>query len=420
MITVACSVFVDLLVQYHVQLLHRWILLLDSQNSLVFSPFLSGGRYLGDVWALDIERLQWRPVSCTSAGDDELPSFQPLAGHRLVAWGTTLLCIGGHTKAKQPKRPLTVWCLDTSSMVWSLLEAKGESAPVNRGGHSVALVGSKLYVFGGEDVMRRPLGDLWALDLESWSWLAPEAGGTPPRDRSAHITTVVNDRWMVVFGGGSLAHCFNDLHVLDTEAMEWFQPELGGEGVPSARAGCAGGRLGSKWFIMGGGDNTGGCTDMVALDLTQLPSGGPVSWELVENVGTHSPIACEGMGVVVAPTAALLLTFGGYNGKYHNTLHLYQPAAAVPEADVAAGRVPAGAKMLNGHATAVSAVARADTHHIVAGKGSTASLPGRYNFTVIMVVADASVCSQQMRCHTQHRKQRMATCRRRCQSCRRR
>ena len=43
-------------------------------------------------------------------------------------------------------------------------------------------------------------------------------------------------RYLIVFGGGSVAHCFNDLHVLDTETMEWSQPPVEGD-QPSARAG---------------------------------------------------------------------------------------------------------------------------------------------------------------------------------------
>ena len=43
-------------------------------------------------------------------------------------------------------------------------------------------------------------------------------------------------RYLIIFGGGSVAHCFNDLHVLDTETMQWSQPPVEGE-QPSARAG---------------------------------------------------------------------------------------------------------------------------------------------------------------------------------------
>ena len=62
------------------------------------------------------------------------------------------------------------------------------------------------------------------------------AAGVAPAARSAHVAAAYKGRYLVVFGGGSVAHCFNDLHVLDTETMEWSQPPLEGD-HPSARAG---------------------------------------------------------------------------------------------------------------------------------------------------------------------------------------
>lgn len=41
---------------------------------------------------------------------------------------------------------------------------------VSRGGHSITLVGSRLFVFGGEDKNRRLLNDLHVLDLETMTW----------------------------------------------------------------------------------------------------------------------------------------------------------------------------------------------------------------------------------------------------------
>lgn len=76
----------------------------------------AGGRYLGDVWALELATLMWRPVSGVKSAPptpqpppregDALPppppagGLPPCAGHALVAWGTQLLCLGGHTKAR--------------------------------------------------------------------------------------------------------------------------------------------------------------------------------------------------------------------------------------------------------------------------------------------------------------------------------
>lgn len=41
---------------------------------------------------------------------------------------------------------------------------------VARGAHSIALVGSSLIMFGGEDRKRRLLNDVNVLDLETMTW----------------------------------------------------------------------------------------------------------------------------------------------------------------------------------------------------------------------------------------------------------
>ena len=39
------------------------------------------------------------------------------------------------------------------------------------------MVGSRLFVFGGEDVLRRPLGELLVLDMQTMQWSRPETTG---------------------------------------------------------------------------------------------------------------------------------------------------------------------------------------------------------------------------------------------------
>lgn len=86
-----------------------------------------GGRYLNDIWALNLDKLTWQQITTTSKPlppvgggqfaeedpDSKTPllnkgtssqagntaALPPSAGHVLVAWGSSLLCIGGHTKA---------------------------------------------------------------------------------------------------------------------------------------------------------------------------------------------------------------------------------------------------------------------------------------------------------------------------------
>jgi hypothetical protein len=43
--------------------------------------------------------------------------------------------------------------------------------------------------------------------------------GTPPSPRSDHAATCHADQYLFIFGGGSHATCFNDLHVLDLQTV---------------------------------------------------------------------------------------------------------------------------------------------------------------------------------------------------------
>ncbi|KAL4422567.1 hypothetical protein ABPG75_008764 [Micractinium tetrahymenae] len=305
-----------------------------------------GGRYLSDTWALNLENLTWKafvhggsakaaasaalPASSAPEGAAVPPPPPPglpaIAGHVAVPWQGNVVLVGGHMKAKESPLEMPVRSLDAKAGTWSAIECgaeEGEDLPRPRGGHSGCLVGSKLFIFGGEDVLRRPLGELLVLNLETMQWSRPETHGTPPGPRSAHAAAVFRDRYLLIFGGGSVAHCNNELRCLDTQTMEWSQPESEGP-VPPPRAGHAGAILGATWFIVGGGNNTSGCADMYALDLSLLGSG-PVQWTLVGNTPVESAIASEGLSLLPVPMAGCMISFGGYNGRYHNAVHVYRP-----------------------------------------------------------------------------------------------
>ena len=86
--------------------------------------------------------------------------------------------------------------------------------------------------------------------------------------------------------------------------------------------------MGDSWYIVGGGNNTSGCTDMLALDLSPLAADNtseePLTWSVVSQQDVRSAIVSEGLTVEAVPSAECLLAFGGYNGKYQNTVQVFK------------------------------------------------------------------------------------------------
>lgn len=62
------------------------------------------------------------------------------------------------------------------------------------------------------------------------------SAGKPPATRSAHSASAYQNRFLLLFGGGSVAHCYDDLWMLDTETMVWSEVPAEGP-VPPPRAG---------------------------------------------------------------------------------------------------------------------------------------------------------------------------------------
>ena len=90
-----------------------------------------------------------------------------------------------------------------------------------------------------KDVLAGIIDDLECLQDMAWSELKSSGGlaDVAPSPRSAHVATAYLDRFLLIFGGGSVAHCYNDLHIFDTDSGTW--EAVATEGTPpSPRAGA--------------------------------------------------------------------------------------------------------------------------------------------------------------------------------------
>ena len=306
------------------------------------------GRYIADTWCLDLENLAWSQVvsgNASSGSSDDVQSgsaLPPSAGHAAVVYNSSLLLVGGHERLERVKgkvktfAPMKVYELDPVAKIWSERATSGVGEdgemPLQRGGHSANLIGgSKLFMFGGENPNRKPSNELWVLDLMTNEWSKPDVSGEAPVARSSHSAVTYLERYIVIFGGGSVASCYNDVSVLDTQTMSWIRPEISGQ-VPPVRAGHASAMLGSLMYMIGGGNNTKGCSDMYSLDLKNLGrERGSLEWVLIGNTPPESAIASEGLSLTCVPMAGCVLSYGGYNGKYHSAIHVYRPESFVLE-----------------------------------------------------------------------------------------
>eukprot|EP00897_Mesotaenium_endlicherianum_P000842 jgi/Mesen1/10759/ME000909S10083 len=274
----------------------------------------ANGRYLSDLQVLDLTNLAWSKVDPGASIDP----LVPCAGHSLLVKDQrTLLLVAGHSKDASQKVQVRVYDIEANS--WSILKTRGQVPPA-RGGQTVTQVGNALWLFGGEDLKRKLLNDVYVLDLATNVWELLETTGAPPSPRADHATTITDEGNLLVFGGGSHSFCYNDIYLLNTQTNEWSQPETKGE-LPAPRAGHAGVLVGTSWFLIGGGDTKGGVTDTVTLDVVSL------EWSVVAEAPAKTSIASEGVSAVRAGpiNEAIVVTFGGYNGRYSNEVYAYKP-----------------------------------------------------------------------------------------------
>lgn len=95
-------------------------------------------------------------------------------------------------------------------------------------------------------------------------------------------------------------------------------------------AGHAGDVLDNKWYIVGGGNNSAACRDLVALNLaglggTPLVETPTLQWEPLTEADIAASTSTEGLTVSSLPHLGLILSFGGYNGRYHSTVQIFKP-----------------------------------------------------------------------------------------------
>jgi N-acetylneuraminic acid mutarotase len=261
-------------------------------------------------------------------------------GHVFVsAAGSTLgYLFGGMTQELVEANDLFEFNSETNE--WSeIVKTEGAAWPAPRANATAAVVGGKLYLFGGMNGDTGGwLGDLWVFDLATkvWAELTSVVGALPSaRDK---LTSTVIGNQIVFFGGfgptaleanaeededepavagvavdadadvadadqGAYASWtwFNDVFVLNTDTLECKLVVPVGFG-PSPRAAHAMCTVGANAAIFGGRDTVGRTNDLYFL----IPNSTSWSWSKPSATGDapapvsfHSITALDGNVVVV-------------------------------------------------------------------------------------------------------------------------
>lgn len=186
---------------------------------------------------------------------------------------------------------------------WSRALPAGPRPP-GRYGHTLNILGSKIYVFGGQ-VEGYFFNDLVAFDLNAlqqatnrWEVLIQNTidGGPPhgqiPPARTNHTMITWNDK-LYLFGGTDGVHWYNDVWSYSPHTNSWTQQECIGY-IPSPREGHAAALVGDVMYIFGGRTEEGNdLGDLAAFRITTR------RWYTFQNMGpSPSPRSGHSMTTV--------------------------------------------------------------------------------------------------------------------------
>ncbi|KAI1077010.1 hypothetical protein F5B20DRAFT_302405 [Whalleya microplaca] len=265
----------------------------------VMGGLINSSTVKGDLWLIEAgANMSCYPLVTTAEGPG------PRVGHASLLVGNAFIVYGGDTKIDETDiLDETLYLLNTSTRQWSRALPAGPR-PSGRYGHSLNIIGSKIYIFGGQ-VEGYFMNDLAAFDLNQlqmpnnrWEILfenTESAGvlqGKAPPPRTNHTIITYNDK-MYLFGGTNGFQWFNDVWCYDPAINKWAQLDCIGY-IPVPREGHSASLVEDVMYVFGGRTEDG--ADLGDLAAFRISSR---RWYTFQNMGpSPSPRSGHSMTAV--------------------------------------------------------------------------------------------------------------------------
>ena len=216
----------------------------------VIGGFSTTGR-LNDVWKSKDGGVTWNKVNTGTRGAGTL--FPIRNGHESLAVGSDIYVIGGYNGTRALN---DVWKSSNGGATWAQVATGSTTASPPtlfsaRQGHSLVAVSSDMYVIGGFD-RTNFLNDVWKSTNGGVTWTQVAAGATATASgrfpiRSSHVSAVVGSE-IYVMGGQNSANLFGDVWKSTNGGQKWRPVST----TAPKRIGSSFVAVGSALYIIGG------------------------------------------------------------------------------------------------------------------------------------------------------------------------
>ena len=169
-------------------------------------------------------------------------------GHSVILYNKSMIIFGGHHLQRSLSN---IYAFDFTTLTWSKIEPFGNPPPA-RDSHSAIIYNNiDMIIFGGNGSTGK-LNDLWNFNLNEKKWTKINAEGTAPSVRDGHLSSLLYNKYMVIFAGLNDKDEFaKDIFLLDIENKKWLECEIEGTIILN-RDGQSCGLVGDSLYLFGG------------------------------------------------------------------------------------------------------------------------------------------------------------------------